>query len=166
MLLIVAISTDYWEYRSFNRTYIRTTFEDIKRKQELEIRDRIQEERQGFGLISDTAINQMGIRRNTIGFREPGDTKSFFNVTYYQIFPPKYEEQEVTSIRKYNESYYQPPALLQKMVTLNITYNATNGNITIPGPIDVEKASKHVIVIFQQYGNLFRDCDDLEGNAL
>ena len=136
MLLIVAITTDYWEYRGFNRDTINKTFTNMAKK--------------------------LG-RKPRVTFYQPEDTKSYITVSHFSVKEPAYEDQVVVGETVENVTEYQPPAFLTRTVVYNVTYNATYGNVTIPGPIKEEKTRKYVIVLFEQYGNLFRDCDSLEG---
>ena len=132
VLLIVAITTDYWEHRGFDRKEI---------------------------------VNRIGsTNRTQVVF--PPDTDSYFMIRYNRITRGNVHPEPADILRG-NETVYQPPAIVHKHFAWhfeNITVvNATNST---PAEYEIRRVkipTHDAIVLFEQYGNLFRDCDDLEG---
>lgn len=130
VLLVVAIMTDYWEYRGFKSLAIKTNLP----------------------------------RTNTTHLIIPQDTDSYFIIRYFwdpraKSRPPQFPA---------NISYYEPPALLHRYEhTANVTRTvwAYNGidNVTVALSRPQTQKLEDDVILFVQYGNLFRDCDNLEG---
>lgn len=117
VLLIVAMTTDYWEYRGF----------DFKR------------------LIKD--ISSFNATKLIV----PTDTDSYIQL--------KYESKQSKALSQLRLSVlYQPPVILQKYFYLEDDKHKNSSN----------EARKEIlattnVILFVQYGNLFRDCEALEG---
>jgi hypothetical protein len=121
VLLIVSMTTDYWEYRSFNQTM----------------------------------LNETLYMANQTEFDEPIDTDSYVSLWYKRKMLPKRKD----SFKK--EVLYQPPILVENYfsVTTNISESPEKKSADIHSDM-----LAGMVVLFEQYGNLFRDCDALEGN--
>ncbi|CAH1795517.1 unnamed protein product [Owenia fusiformis] len=144
VLLIVAISTDYWEHRYFD-----------------------------FSIINETVSKQRQIKAdNKTMLLQPRDTRSYFYINYSRVRL----HHPTTGLE--NGSTYEPPAYMTKVVVdcdaptteapqvvfpIRTTHaTILNGtNVTAPEPQWRNETGS--IYFFSQYGNLFRDCDDLEG---
>ncbi|XP_074649245.1 uncharacterized protein LOC141904547 [Tubulanus polymorphus] len=121
ILLIVAVSTDYWEYRGFNRSHIEN---DLKAS-------------------------------NRTRLKSPIDTTSYFSIHY---LANDYAKPELINQYSGNDSDYQPPAFIQRY---SLTETLQINNTTV----ERHKNMMDVIVLYEQYGNLFRDCDNLEAGV-
>ncbi|GAB1610685.1 hypothetical protein Ahia01_001354800 [Argonauta hians] len=126
ILLIIAISTDYWEYRGFD--FVRL-----------------------FRVVS---------RSNRTKIIVPRDTDSYLQIFYF--YPNHFSNIQTAEIPTYNVTFYQSPILVRKYY-FNYTHNpenyvaTTEENYALDPHLDMCE-----IVIYLQYGNLFRDCEDLE----
>ena len=129
VLLIVALSTDYWEYRFFQQRVINISIPTS----------------------------------NTTQLLRPTDTDTYLLLRYFwdpdrdKFRPPTFPG---------TEAHYQPPALLHRYYatrTVNVTYVNSTDNGTYTQQQHQTHKHEDVIVLFTEYGNLFRDCDDLEG---
>ncbi|KAL4239548.1 hypothetical protein ACF0H5_000360 [Mactra antiquata] len=107
VLLIVSLSTDYWEFRSFNKDVLL----------------QIAKETKGCEVVL------------------PSDTDSYFQI----IITVQTNCTEGMASR----SMYQAPLFM-------VQHYCYDANMTFPS------VNYHVLSFFQQYGNLFRDCDNLE----
>lgn len=117
VLLIVAMTTDYWEYRGF----------DFKR------------------LVKN--ISNFNATKLII----PTDTDSYIQL--------KYESTQSKALPHLHLSVlYQPPVILQKYFYLE---DEMRTNTTSKTGREILASTN--IILFVQYGNLFRDCDALEG---
>jgi hypothetical protein len=131
VLLIVAISTDYWEYR-------------------------------GFHLASIEPVLKMSNRTRLI---YPADTDSYVLVRYLRDADA---DRGTLHPHSANLTIYQPPGLLRKYyreyeVRKRVTYVSGGNNVTVERVERIRHRSQDVLALFLQYGNLFRDCDNLEG---
>lgn len=119
VLLMVSMTTDYWEYRSFNQTMLKQTLH----------------------------------KANQTEFIEPLDTNSYVSLWYKRNLLTSQRD----SVKK--EILYQPPILVENyfVVAQNITDDTQHS-------ADIHSDMlAGMVVLFKQYGNLFRDCDALEG---
>ena len=102
---------------------------------------------------------------NRTAVTDPGDTNSYIEINYYWDLtarrrPPPPGIQKVT--------HYQSPALVYKYFYLE-TYAVNRSRYDRCGNVTEEVTLTHVhrwqdiIVLYTQYGNLFRECDSLEG---
>lgn len=117
LLLIVSMSTDYWEYRQFN----------------------------------STMLNQSLSKTNNIEIVKPSDTSSYMELWY--------RRRKYVGSRKFIyqvDTLYQPPILAKNYFLQNYWHKFSRNMTTPPDVVTV--------YLFTQYGNLFRDCDALEGN--
>ncbi|XP_052799273.1 uncharacterized protein LOC128230887 [Mya arenaria] len=122
VLLILALTTDYWEYRKFNIGQVVTSL---------------------------AATNEARVE-------VPVDTNS-----YIQIRTFKNISQNTSAITSdpFSESVYHAPAfMVKRTVWGGKSERGNQSKDTHHSFIQI----RHEINIFQQYGNLFRDCDDLE----
>ena len=131
VLLVVAIMTDYWEYRGFK---------------------------------SDPIVKKLPKNTNTTRIVFPKDTNSYVLLRYFW-------DAKARSVRdpKFPGTNFedQPPALLHNYYSLdNVIFNITtwNGTHNVTYIEEATRVHRHedIIVLFIQYGNLFRDCDSLE----
>lgn len=121
VLLMVSMTTDYWEYRSFNQTML---------KQHLH-------------------------KANQTEFDEPVDTNSYLSLWYKRKLLPTHKDL----VKK--EILYQPPILVENY--FSVSQNISHGT---KHSADIHSDMlAGMVVLFKQYGNLFRDCDALEGNV-
>jgi len=135
VLILVALSTDYWRYHGFleNKTV------RAKLVKALEKNDRTK-------LII------------------PHDTDTYVIIRYFWQ-----EDQMETPLPTYaaNETYYQPPLLLKRYkkdyeeLYHSLVFNGTHNTSKLLTR-QVTHWSQDTLVVFLQYTNLFRDCDDLE----
>ncbi|CAI9739262.1 XP_014769674.1PREDICTED: uncharacterized protein LOC106868767 [Octopus vulgaris] len=126
ILLIIAISTDYWEYRGFD--FVRL-----------------------FRVVSTSNRTKIIV---------PRDTNSYLQILYF--YPNHFPNSQTAEIPTYNVTFYQSPILVRKYY-----YNYTNTpEKYLATTEDSYVLDPHLdmceIVIYLQYGNLFRDCEDLE----
>lgn len=132
VLLIVSMTTDYWEYRGFNTTALNLTL---------------------------AGVNHTELLR-------PADTTSYIKIWYKRKYV-------FSTIGKYpNETLYEPPIFATNFFPGQTSkahpMMSTNMSKTSP---QTQKRSSDIhsdlkagmMVLFWQYGNLFRDCDALEG---
>ncbi|XP_064621855.1 uncharacterized protein LOC135484382 [Lineus longissimus] len=121
VLQIVAIATDYWEYRSFN---IQEILPKLKKS-------------------------------NLTKIHDPIDTSSYISIYYLHD-----DHAKVANVGKYigNNSDYQPPAYIRRFFQPRIVTTNTSTEVRLKEVIDL-------VVLFEQYGNLFRDCDNLEAGV-
>ncbi|KAL3856765.1 hypothetical protein ACJMK2_011485 [Sinanodonta woodiana] len=124
VLLILALATDYWEYRSFDKDKV------------------IQE----VSEMNDTFI------------LEPTDTKSYFQIRY--ICSRKADSGQRLGLTL-SESLYHPPIFVK---IYRESVNITSDPPKTPG--GSLPYVQYEMEIFLQYGNLFRDCDDLESDVM
>ena len=130
VLLLVALSTDYWRYHGFHTA----------------------------GLLVKLAKNDQ------TKIVQPHDTDTYTIVRYF--WDPSQAALPLPSTEA-NHTYYQPPLLLyryERFVDEAYIARFSNGthNVTeIRWRTKIVKM-EDVLVIFLQYTNLFRDCDDLE----
>jgi hypothetical protein len=122
VLQIVAIATDYWEYRSFNIDKIKPMLEKSNR----------------------TKID------------DPKDTSSYIAISYLHDDHAKF-----SNVDKYigNKTDYQSPAYIRRFYQPQIVRTNVSTDVVLKEVMDL-------VVLFEQYGNLFRDCDNLEGKSL
>lgn len=117
VLLILALTTDYWEYRTFNKEKI-------------------------LQMVQESKMTRVFL---------PFDTDSYFQI---KLFP---NITDISSLAGYNEirtdSFYHAPLFLVRRY-FQLPDNSTN-----------EFIEEFELDMFQQYGNLFRDCDSLEGKC-
>lgn len=129
ILLIIAISTDYWEYRGFDFVHL-------------------------FRVVSTSNRTKIIV---------PRDTNSYLQILYF--YPNHFPNSQTAEIPTYNVTFYQSPILVRKYY-FNYTntpekYLATTEDSYVLDPyLDMCE-----IVIYLQYGNLFRDCEDLESKC-
>ena len=103
------------------------------------------------------AIIQSSIRQsNTTQFVKPLATESYFAVRYF--WRPMAKRHETPLASRHRTLHYQSPAAV---VNYFYVENVTSSN-------DTETTTRRVkyedlIVLFVQYGNLFRECTNLEG---
>ena len=119
VLQIVAIATDYWEYRGFDKK----------------------------------AIVSRVKKSNRTRIVNPIDTKSYFSIGHLLD-----DNARFNRLNDYfgNETYYQPPGLIRRYsAPVLIKINKTSYTTL--------KEYADEIFLYEQYGNLFRDCDNLEG---
>ncbi|XP_062607951.1 uncharacterized protein LOC134269761 [Saccostrea cucullata] len=119
VLLIVSMTTDYWEYRSFNQTMLKETLH----------------------------------KANQTEFDQPVDTNSYMSLWYKRKMLPILRD----SVKK--EILYQPPVLVENF--FSVTKNISDSNKEKSADIHSNMLAG-LVVLFEQYGNLFRDCDALE----
>ena len=101
-------------------------------------------------------------------FMHLGDTDSYFTIkyTWNDTKLPNIEFADVENSKQASlvkENVYQSPVLLKRFYTVSKSKNKTS---SLPLHRVVNKAGVTVedkLVLFEQYGNLFRDCDRLEG---
>ena len=110
-------------------------------------------------------INASIPKSNTTHLIFPPDTGTYFMVRYF--WDPAVDKIQEPAYPG-DRAYYQPPATLHKYYgyeTVDIPFLHFNGthNVTLKVQETRVKRYQDVIVLFQQYGNLFRDCDNLEG---
>ncbi|XP_033753659.1 uncharacterized protein LOC117337019 [Pecten maximus] len=128
VLLIVSMTTDYWEYRGFN----------------------------------STRLNMSLFGANNTELMRPADTNSYMELWYKR----KYVYN--TMAHYHNETLYEPPIFAR-----NFFHKHPQDRTNISGPRAVQHGPRRsgnihehmkagVVILFQQYGNLFRDCDALE----
>ena len=149
VLIIVAVMTDYWEYRDYNTGLIMDT---LHQKPESGHRDPAD---------TDTKV------------WTPEDTESYIMVTHLWSSTIKSSARHNDAVSKYsklnsftNTSYYEPPALLHKQIWLAPPHTNTSHRLHLNRSVTSHRRTlrtKDKLVLFVQYGNLFRDCDDLEG---
>ncbi len=136
VLLIVSVTTDYWEYRGFQQKEIETK---VKRCQP----------------------------HNSTTLIDPGDTDSYLQIQYY--WNPRAKRQKKPAGTK-KVLHYQPPALVYKYYyvrnhTFNVTYYDKDDNYTEQITETRIHRWQDTIILYVQYGNLFRECDSLEGKT-
>ena len=124
VLLIVSMTTDYWEHRAFNRTM----------------------------------INQTLFHANFTQIKLPPDTKSYFIIWYKKSLLKAPVNQYTV------ETLYQPPMLARNYFQINENISSGNGQKHSANIHSTLVAG--MVVLFEQYGNLFRDCDALEGKSM
>lgn len=132
VLLIVSMTTDYWEYRGFNSTMLNISL---------------------FGA-------------NNTELMRPADTNSYMELWYKRKFVYN------TMARYHNETLYEPPIFARNFFHKHGQGKTNNTTPKLPGLNYMRSGNIHehmkagVVILFQQYGNLFRDCDALEGKLL
>ena len=106
----------------------------------------------------------------SITFFASGDTDSYFTIKYTWN-DTKLQNLDFSDVENskqpglIKQDIYQSPALLKRFYTLS----QSNRNSSLPQHRIVNKDGVSVedkLVLFCQYGNLFRDCDMLEGNLI
>lgn len=143
VLLIVAISTDYWEYRGFK------TEELIPKLKKMHTR---------LKLFFPKDTNSYFVVKY---YWDPPPVKtSIFATTPI----PKKEE----IVANYTLVYYQPPVVLMKKIEEFIETEFSQqfdgkNNITVGTPVRKKRSVEDSLVLYVQYTNLFRECDILEG---
>lgn len=122
VLLIVSMSTDYWEYRGFDMD----------------------------------SLNKTLRRSNTTTVIIPKDTRSYIKIHHVRTK----RTNNPAEAYPFNVTMYQPPILVHKYYSHNISQLP-------PDTLDNSSwAAETTIILFVQYGNLFRDCDNLEGKII
>ncbi|XP_053388592.1 uncharacterized protein LOC128551700, partial [Mercenaria mercenaria] len=118
VLLILALTTDYWEYRTFDKNKI-------------------------IEMVNDSTGTQIVL---------PFDTDSYFQI---KILP---NLTIATSLSRFSlmksESHYHAPLFFIRRYFQGPEMNTSEQNFILE---ELE------LDLFEQYGNLFRDCDSLEG---
>ena len=142
VLLLVSVMTDYWEYRGFKEDYI---ISNLPR-------------------FNGTEITYLE-HTNTCFILH----HKWYNKTHPRLKIPRDNLTRVT--------YFQPPAILHKYFYFNETvehrYDVTAA-VGAGGATGLHNVSRAVnvtrkmpyddyLVLYREYGNLFRNCDDLEG---
>lgn len=131
VLLLVALLTDYWEYRGFK-------FEDIAK--------------------------QVTITNKTQHYF-PLDTNSYYVIKYFwDSAASKTELPDGPG----HEVHYQSPSFVNKYFKMvNVTYEEVacinRLNITVKKTRQELRNFEESIILYYQYGNLYRDCEALEG---
>jgi hypothetical protein len=123
VLLIVSMTTDYWEYRGFNSTLLNSTLHKIKNAE----------------------------------IMVPRDTKSYIQVWYKRKHIDRVDNEEEEPLL-HQETLYQPPIFVSNFFKNDKTHLQQKKSSVITSNLE-----GGMVVLFQQYGNLFRDCDALEG---
>lgn len=118
VLLIVSLATDYWEYRTFDKTKILET-------------------------ISQSINTEIVL---------PFDTDSYFQIKISSNSTT--DLTEYANISSYEEYYHAPLFFIRR------SYKHLEPNATM---MTAEVVFEFELDLFEQYGNLFRDCDALEG---
>lgn len=115
VLLIVALTTDYWEYRNFDRERI-------------------------LKMITESGRTEIIL---------PFDTDSYFQIKVKSNYTSVVIEPRKVSLVKYEAFYHGPLFLIRRF------YQHFDENVTQTEELELN--------LFEEYGNLFRDCDSLEG---
>ena len=123
VLLIVSVTTDYWEYRSFNRTALLKTLLSLKNARVI----------------------------------QPRDTKSYVSLDYLLAFRSNEAFDKANLTRRL---HYEPP-VYAKLSSFRKT--VSNCSVVDVDSTEPECQARLFLVFFEQYGNLYRDCDSLEG---
>lgn len=137
VLLIIALMTDYWEYRGIDRDQVINAIETNNLKTEVVL---------------------------------PFDTNSYIQI---RTFSNRTENRTIENFDycidtcfSYHAPVFVVKHLLSVMSNKTSDYNSDEKE-SIMQRTDHFNASnvlwKHEINLFNQYGNLFRDCDDIEG---
>jgi len=124
VLLIVSMTTDYWEYRGFNSTLLNSTLHKIKNAE----------------------------------IMVPRDTKSYIQLWYKRKHIDSVDNEEEEEPLLHQETLYQPPIFVSNYFKNDNTHIQQKKSSVITSNLE-----GGMVVLFQQYGNLFRDCDALEG---
>ena len=124
VLLIVSMTTDYWEYRGFNSTLLNSTLHKIKNAE----------------------------------IMVPRDTKSYIQLWYKRKQIDSVDNEEEEEPLLHQETLYQPPIFVSNFFKNDNTHIQQKKSSVITSNLE-----GGMVVLFQQYGNLFRDCDALEG---
>jgi hypothetical protein len=122
VLLILALTTDYWEYRTFDRKKILQMIQELK--------------------------------WTTVFL--PFDTDSYFQINLLPNVTGKYSPARFSQVK--TEAFYHAPLFLVRRY-FQLPGNNTN-MLTTNNKVEFEE---YELDMFEQYGNLFRDCDSLEG---
>lgn len=115
VLLIVALTTDYWEYRNFDRERI-------------------------LKMITESGGTKIIL---------PFDTDSYFQIKVKSNSTSVETEPRKINLVKYEAFYHGPLFLIRRF------YQHLDENVTQMEELELN--------LFEEYGNLFRDCDSLEG---
>lgn len=126
VLLIVSMTTDYWEYRGFNSTLLNSTLHKIKNAE----------------------------------IMVPRDTKSYIQLWYKRKHIDNVDNEEEEEPLLHQETLYQPPIFVSNFFKNDNTHIQQKKSSVITSNLE-----GGMVVLFQQYGNLFRDCDALEGKS-
>ena len=146
VLLIVAISTDYWEYRGFR------TADLIPHLKKMHNRLRLV-------FPSDTS-SYFVVKY----YWDPPPVKT-------SIFATTPAPKREKIVANYTLVYYQPPALLIKKLEDYIVFEDSihfdgEKNVTVSMPTKKTRPLEDKLVLYIQYTNLFRECDILEGRSI
>lgn len=125
VLLIVSMTTDYWEYRGFNSTLLNLTLFHTK----------------------------------SVEIMLPPDTKSYVLLWYKRKNVHTVNDKHGLALQK--ETLYEPPIYVKNYFRSDIVND--NDNENMQSAMISSNLEAGMIVLFQEYGNLFRDCDALEG---
>lgn len=116
VLMILSLTTDYWEYRTFDRDKILKHMKTI----------------------------------HSVKVVVPRDTES-----YIQLWTEEVEIALLTDVHVPEQLLYHPPLFVRTVFAT--VRNASSSEAWL-------FQIRHEITLFLQHGNLFRDCDELEGN--
>ena len=161
ILLIIALSTDYWEYRGFDFVSLYKVISKSNRSKVIIPRDTntyLQFLYYYPRPFPDTIELSSVPLRNETFYQSPILVRKYY-INYTGIAPPQPEENPVGR-GKYGRSRRR------KTWRRKNTTASKRGTDALTKGFDPSMLGPHLdvceIVIFLQYGNLFRDCEDLE----
>ena len=131
ILLLVSVSTDYWQYRGVSREHLLRHLPPQ----------------------NGTEVSWLRHTNTCILLRH-----KWYNRTHPHLRIAR-EHLDV-------DTYYQPPVLLNKSFFFNVTVQSktdTDLNITTLVNVSRRQPYEDVLVLYTEYGNLMRNCDDLGG---
>ncbi|XP_063446230.1 uncharacterized protein LOC134725893 isoform X1 [Mytilus trossulus] len=126
VLLIISMTTDYWEYRGFNSTLLNSTLFQTKNAE----------------------------------IMLPRDTKSYTLLWYKRKNIKKFNNEKKSLLQQ--ETLYQPPIFVSNFFRLDTENTSMQKQ---KSSIITSELEGGMVVLFQEYGNLFRDCDALEAGV-
>ena len=105
---------------------------------------------------------------NRTALTDPEDTDSYIKIDYYWDLRARTQPLPVGCQKT---THYQSPALVYKYFYLetysaNRTYYDGCDNVTEQVTVTRVHRWQDIIVLYVQYGNLFRECDSLEGEFI